>query len=572
VELSLTVDRTKVSPDEQLMLDLNISGSDSGSVSEPEIEGIENFEILGRSSGTQLYLSGLKLTSSKSYSYTLRPLTTGVTATLRAVVKEGNKEYSSNVVEVELVKSSGKRAPSPHPPPGGLFGLDDPFFRGSGRGSYREDDFLLQADVNPRTIYVGQELIYRLSFYRVVNLWSSPKFSLPDTKGFWKVRLPQSERRKTLMRRVGGRQYMVTEITMLLYPLSAGRSTIGQGAVHFQPEPFSTELHLRSDSVDIEVLPLPEEGKPADFTGLVGSFSINAWLKELSAKEGEPVTLTVSVSGGGNLHNIQRPVQPSLKGFEVYEPETGDEFSLAAKGNNGYRNFSYILVPEKSGRHLIGEFVSNYFDPEKREYRRIATKEMTLEVKGAAKPAPTPGHEPRREVEKLSTGIKHIKPDVTELKEEGRPYYLRPLFYLYPAAVLLMFFIYNFYITRRRRLASDTGYIRSVNARRLAEKRLKRAARLIDEGSEDLFFGEMARGLRQFLADKRNIEEAGLTTEEIAEILMTVNGASGLDKRFSMLLQECNRARFAPGEHEKGEMKKLLKEAFSIIKELEKRL
>ena len=579
VKLSLTADRESVSPLERMQLELTVSGSDAGSASEPEIEGLEEFEVLGKSSGTQIYVTGLTLTRSTSYSYTLRPLTSGATVRLRAKVTQGGREYASNIVEIKLVRSSGKRPPSTAPPQkgvprqrGGFFGFDDPFFGGRGQKSYREDDFLVQTRVNSKTVYAGQEVVYRMDFYRAINLWTPPRFKLPDVKGFWSVKLSNSDRRKTRNQTVGGRQYIVTRISMLLYPLSAGRVTIGQGSVHFQPEPFSSELHLPSEPIDVEVLPLPDEGKPPDYTGLVGSFSINAYLKETSAKQGEPLTLTVSISGKGNLHNIPEPAAPNLDGFELFEPETDDQFDYTANGGQGSRNFTYILIPKKAGGLSIGKFATNYFDPVKKEYLRIATKEIKLDVKAGEIPAAAPAQMTRREVEKLSSGIKYIKPDVTQLKEEGIPYYTRPVFYIYPAVVTAALLFFQFYMKRRRRLAADSRQMRNINAKRVAEKRFKRAGQLMEEGSQDLFFGEMAQGLRQFLADKCDLEEAGLTTEEISEILSNVNGSAGLDKRFATLLDECNMARFAPGKRDKREMQKLLKEAFTIVEELEKSL
>jgi len=101
VELSLSADRESVSPSESMQLELTVSGSDAGSASEPEIEGLDEFEVVGKSSGTQIYVTGLTLTRSKSYSYTLRPLTSGATARLRAKVTVGGKEHVSNIVEVE---------------------------------------------------------------------------------------------------------------------------------------------------------------------------------------------------------------------------------------------------------------------------------------------------------------------------------------------------------------------------------------------------------------------------------------------------------------------------------------
>lgn len=581
LDISISASKNRVGMRDTVRLEVLISGG-SGSVSEPQISGINEFEILGKSYGERISIVNMSVTKSKTYVYTLRPLSYGQKIKLRASVTSRGKTHSSNELEIEMVKSGGgstgnlpqPRASVPPPPGGGLFGLDDDFGGVFNRKRFRRDDFLVQGGVNRATAYIGQEVVYKLSFYRAVQIWSKVEFLFPDTQGFWTEKLQDNEQQRQKIQTIGGRRYSVTEITMLLYPLSAGKIEIGSGSVQFQADPFTSPVKLESEKIMVKTLPLPEDGKPENFSGLIGNFSIKVEVKEKSAQVDKPITLTVTVSGEGNLQSIQEPSKPLIKDVEAYDPEIKDTFFRTAHGSNGMRTFSYIFVPRKEGALSIGGFETDYFDPKSGKYVIIKTKSIKFEVAppagGKSRPSSGARFRGRTDPTRLATDIRHIKPDVTELVEQGRPYYERPLLYIYAAALLFGLALFSAYLRRKRRLMGDRAYMRGIRAGKMAAKRLQSAGKLLEENNKDEFYGELDGALRRYLADRWDIAPSEITKDKIYEKLNSAN--SQLAQKLSELLYRCDKARFAPVKTGTNEMEQMLNEANSVIQRLEKKL
>lgn len=592
--VAINTDKLKVGMDDKLELEVVVSGKGARGAIRLEIEGIENFEVLGESSGQQVSIINNRVSVSSTYNYLLRPLGAslpkgGRTVELRATVEANGEVYKSNTEKVELVKSSvgGAKPPGAPPPPGfggrkgsgGLFGQRDDFFGMFGR-RYNKDDFMAQARVSKPQVYAGQEVIYTLSFYRATEIQSQPNFFLPDMKGFWTEHPPDRKRVGSQLVEIAGRRYMAIELVAIIYPISAGDAVIGKGKVRFQPDFFASPIELESREITLNVLPLPEEGKPEDFSGLVGEFQIDAMLKarpkEVIAEVGRPITLIVTVSGAGNLHEIKEPLRPELKGFETYEPEINDDLSRSSKGSRGSRSFTYILVPQREGKLEIGSFKTSYFDPEKGEYRQIRTEPMGIEAAPGAQAsvggqAALPA---RQKLERLSTNIRHIKPDVKTLGPQGRPYYKRASFYIYPALLMAALGVYVVYVNRRRKLLSDSEYARNIRAKRMAKERLDNAGKLLRENDSEGFYGEMDRAVRQYIADKFNVSPSGISRETMREIFnekrSAINGNT-IDT-VSRILSQCESARFAGKSANAEAMKKLLEDVRTVIFEMEKKI
>ncbi|MEE8484724.1 MAG: BatD family protein [Nitrospinota bacterium] len=599
--VAINTDKLKVGMDDTLKLEVVISGK-GARTSRLEIEGIDNFEVLSKSSRQQVSIINSRISVSSTYSYILRPLATlappqgGRTVELRARVEANGEVYKSNTEKVQLVKSSGGGGSRPPGAPpgfsgrkgsGGLFGYGNNFFGMFGNKRFNDDDFLAQANVSKPRVYAGQEVIYTLSFYRATEIQSRPDFFLPDMKGFWTEQPPDRKRVSTRSVEIAGRRYMAIELVAIIYPISAGNTVIGKGKVRFQPDFFASPIELESREITLNVLSLPEEGKPEDFSGLVGEFQIDAGLKvkpkaktkEVIAEVGRPITLIVKVSGAGNLHAIKEPSRPELEGFETYEPETDDDISRSSKGSRGSRSFTYILVPQREGKLEIGVFETSYFDPEKGEYRRIRTEPMVIEVApgaqaGLGRQGGQAAHPARQDIERFSTNIRHIKPDDKRLGPQGRPYYKRAAFYIYPALLMAALGAYVVYINRRRKLLSDSEYARNVRAKRMAKERLDSAGKYLRENDSEGFYGEMDRAVRQYMADKFNVSPSGISRETVREIfnekLSAINGNT-IDT-VSRILSKCESARFAGKSVNAEAMKKLLEDARTVILEMEKEI
>ena len=214
---------------------------------------------------------------------------------------------------------------------------------------------------------------------------------------------------------VNGRTFMVSEIRKALFPQEQGELVIpatrlscqvakraGRRSNSVFDDMFgrvATETKvLRSDPLRVEVRPLP--AAPPGFSGLVGNFDLSGKVSQREMQVGESVTLTLEVSGTGNVQMIPEPPLPELTAVKVYDDKPGSSIKRQASGLSGSRTFRKALVPQAAGTLILPPVRLVYFDPTADAYRTTATAEIPLQV------LPAEGEEELRLTETLapSTG------------------------------------------------------------------------------------------------------------------------------------------------------------------------
>lgn len=547
-EVAISAGNTRVAVNEETELEVSVSGAGAETLGDPEIEGIEEFETLSSSQGDQLSIVNMSVSRSKTFSYVIRPKQAGKKCVLRAKVRVGPDTYLSNRIEVETLAPSRGGGHNPAPPRGlfSPFGAE-PFNTGR---RYRKDDFILQARVAPAEVYAGQELTYTLAFYRGADVFSNISFVPPQVKGFWVEQLPEEERYRRKEARLGERDYELAEMAVLMYPLSEGTMTIPAGAVGFQPSPFSSGVNIKSNEITVKVLPLPAKGKPASFSGLVGSFDI-AVSAPATGEKGKPLTLAVTVSGKGNVHSIPRPSGGAMEGADRFEPESKDDFRRTFEGSAGSRTFSHVVVPQKGGTLHIPPFAINFFNPKTGGYETAATKTLAVEVSENAAPT-TPVTPPP------------ATPPAPAKTPAGNGWYKNQAVW---AAALLMAVAaigIKTLADRRGAVRADERRARRLRALPAARRRLDSAALKLAQKDAEGFYAEIEHGLRGFISDLFDIPPSAVTPEDISQKLPPED-ARKVEKCVAVL-RKCVAARYAPptGETEKAlldEARKSLEEA-----------
>jgi hypothetical protein len=578
IELSLRADKTRVGLDDYVKVEVGITSDSILSPPKPEINGIDDFIIAGEGTSQKISIVNMNVKRTSTHSYTLRPKVSGKTAKLMAILRYKGKTYKSNVIKVALVKSTGgRRAPPPAPSlPRGIpspHGYQDPFkafdrfFNNfGGRKNYRPDDFLLQARVNSARVYVGQEVIYTLGFYRARPIRGDSRYFMPDTKGFWRENIPEQARTQTRMEQVAGKKYAVTDASILLYPLTSGKITLGSGSMQFQPDAFSPAMKIESNEITLEVLPLPDKGKPQNFSGLVGRFDIKAEIDNRKTTVGKPLKLTVSIEGRGNVHAVPKPVEPDFANVEKYEPETKDSFNPTPDGDSGSRSFLYVLIPRAEGVLKIGSFETNFFDPENGRYVTVRTKPITVNVAPSAQQAGGIVPAPPAGTERAVLNLRQIKPDMEELSE-STPYYRNRLFQGYLTALVLALLGAHLLLRRRRALEMEEKS-RSKEPMQVAGRRLAKANGFISAGDGDALFREIDGALRGYIAAKLSMDVNEATRDEIRKRSNGIN--MDVTKELLQMLEKCETVRFGPIIAGKDEMRTMLEKSQSILKKLEK--
>ncbi len=340
--------------------------------------------------------------------------------------------------------------------------------------------------------------------------------------------------------------------TMVQFPRTR-RAARGGGGYYdpydvLQSEPFDPfnmappeEVKLDSQPVAIEIKPLPEEGKPAIFSGAIGQFRLEAEAVPSKAQTGDPVTIRLRLSGQGNFDRIAPPVLADDKGLRTYPPtskfKADDEVNLS-----GVKTFEQVVIAE-GARTSLPSYRFNYFDPATGRYVSTETPPLAVKIEGGnlATPTPAPSSSsapasatptppvaptPRRAPE----DIHYILAEPGPLRDAGafRPVYQRPFFWEVQGGILagvLAFAAAAGWRARRQDAANQ-------RAARLARQQddLQRALRREDTGRRE-FYTAAARLAQLRVGAGAGQSSTGLSAADIARM-------KGLDDRTAGSVRE----------------------------------
>ncbi len=281
----------------------------------------------------------------------------------------------------------------------------------------------------------------------------------------------------------------------------------------------SETIERQSKEVTLTVLPLPTEGRPADFTGAIGEFNLERPVLDATrVQAGEPLTMTVVVDGTGNFDRMGAPVLRKTEGWRVYPPE--ETFRAdSAYGNEGVKTYEYLLIARDETVTQTPEVVFNFFNPETAQYVEYPMEPQTVEVLPAP-PGSRPAFTPRRDASQPRGPS--LLPNMTELGATTaslRPMFFNPLFLAgqsVPLAAILGLF---FWRRQRLRLDTDSDYARRVRARREVARRLQAAEKAAGVGDASAFFEEAMRAIQEAVAPRLAREPESLTLHEVEAYL-----------------------------------------------------
>ncbi|HEX9005860.1 MAG TPA: BatD family protein, partial [Bacteroidota bacterium] len=350
----------------------------------------------------------------------------------------------------------------------------------------------------------------------------------------------------------------------------------------FFRDPFgrTTNYAAKSEPVKVVVDPLPS-GAPPEFKGAGGEFAMVTALDKKTTRTNEPVSLKITISGTGNIKLLEAPSLELPPDFEQYSPKVQENINRQGERVSGNKVFEYLLIPRYPGLKVIKPVTFSYFDLNKREYLRLRSPEIELNVEQGSAPPPVIAGATREDVRLLSQDIRFIKVRPPSFSRQGEFLYNSGAF-----VVLLLLPLGGvaaaFVLARNRRsaLADVAGY-RNRRAIAVARKRLKVAERILRDAPAKTgtssqaaagFFSALAGALWQYLGDKLGIPQAEFSVERAATALTEAGTPADLVGSLRALLETCDMARFAPTSVGRPAMTRAYEEARRIIVELERTL
>ena len=573
LSFSAAVDRQQLSLGDQLTLTVSVAGKGMGSISQPEAPPLDGFEVVGTNSSTssQIQFINGRMSSSKTidFIYYLQPTRVGELKIGSFKLKVKGKTYRTDPIAVQVTKPVGGGVPQPTPQ------------LPAGRVSGRRGDLFLLATYSPQRVYIGEQVTATYLLCTRRDLTNVQLGQSPSNTGFWAEELYQAKTLNFHPQVINGKRYNVAKIReVALFPTTTGKLKINPMElvcdVQLRSNDFfdfwgrSKRMRIRSNPGEIRVSPLPKLGEPPGFAGAVGHFTVQAAIDKKEVAAGNPINLTVTIQGTGNLKLMSPPLLPSLDGFKRYEPEVEEKISKANLQLGGRKTFKYVLIPEKPGRFQIDPIVLPYFDPQAKCYRQASSQPLVLQVTPGEKEEKVAALPLSREVKLLGRDIRYIKPDLVELSDGGRELYRSPLYILLHIFPLLAIFASFAYRKHHLRISEDIGYARMRRAKGLTQRRLREAKGLLKEGLVGEFYGTIAKALTDYIGDRLNIEATGLTTDQLLDLLKERGYPSEVREKYLACYDNCDLARFSPSDISTEEMEETLKLAQEAILALEK--
>ncbi len=366
----------------------------------------------------------------------------------------------------------------------------------------------LQVDLPPGEIYAGQ----------LVRL----KLVLPDAGasrvlGFNKARIegdfiftepaPLGARRDNIQR--DGKIIPAFLAEVAITPLRAGRLNIVAEAYAFASRPIAgqtnvfqiAQMLVDSDPISLQVKELPAQGKLPGFTGAVGVFTADRPILSMyDVRAGDPLTLTVTVRGEGNIGHLTPPPAPELRDWQTFPP-TGEPIAATFIQQRGYASFNYTMIPLSDQIKTTPAIPFSYFDPVREMYVDLTIPPVPLTVTPGSSGTNTAGVEPtdaaNTEREPVLTGLaKEPGFTVASLAPlQQRTWFL--LFQIVPAAALGGLWFWD---SRRRFHALHPEVRLKRRARRGLRRELRHARRAAAAGNAPGFAASAANALREACA------------------------------------------------------------------------
>ena len=302
----------------------------------------------------------------------------------------------------------------------------------------------------------------------------------------------------------------------------------------------SSQFDYHSPQLEMVVQPLPL-GEPGSFTGAVGSFRISASVDTARVEVGDPLTLTVNVTGEGNFAALPGPAWPEVSGWRAMAGDTAISTSVQDGRLSGTKTFKRVLVPERHGIHNLPPISYSFFDPRLGTYATESTDPIAVEVTGTwtaadSTSSPVRREESYREQDDLVMG--NIRPPPLGLDRVRRPVVHSPLFWgawSAPAAALLLVVTWRLVGRRRakRDMAGGLDWPESARA-------------------EDLAPGAAAAALHRRLSAILGTPSNMMLAEDLIDAIRTEGISEDTADDVATVLRELDEVRFGPGDEADG--------------------
>ncbi|MFP5439167.1 MAG: BatD family protein [Bacteroidia bacterium] len=588
VEFKATPSRTKIGVNEKLRVEFSMNKDGDNFVPPP----FQGFQASGPGQMISNSWVNGKVTFSKTYTYVLAPKAKGTFTVGQATIEIDGVTYKTSPFKITVGDAVANPNPQQQQPRYDPF---DPF--GRMRQQQEEEEQAAQnadpnngihlvAEVQNTNPYVNQpvNVVYKLYVSHDSSVLQFGEKTSPKYNDFWsQIEVVDGQHMKVQEGTYKGKPYRYVVVRKaVLYPQKAGKLKleplvdellveVPNGKRDFFGRMFTKQMKTSATTGTnyINVRPLPEAGKPADFNGAVGNFDFKVTPDKTTSKNGESIQLTISVSGKGNLKlfNLPKPEVPTA--LEMYDPEHKENVQTPLTGMVGSTTDVYTLVPNSKGKYPVKAMSFSWFDPATGKYHTRTSDEIMIDVLNVpeAVAEAAKGKGAKQEVKSTET-FRYIASETSLRAQGGDDFYGSTLWYVLMVAPFA--FIPVIVLARKKKEAYDSDIvgnkIRTNN--KLAKKYLTAARKEL--GNKEPFYLALEKALHNFLKAKLRIETSELSRDNIRELLLSRNVTPDTVNDFTRIMDSCEFARYAPSSD--TAMQQDYDSAVSVITSLEKQV
>lgn len=573
---------------DKFRVQFTLNTQDAQNFSAPDFKGFE--VIYGPSASTsssiQIINGNTSHKSSVTYTFVLLCDNAGTYTIQPASIQVGGKTVKSQAVKVKVL-------------PIGQGGSSN---QGTGNSSARgrqssrpvttgtnvsTKDLFMTATASRTHVFEQEAILLTYKIYTLVNL-TQLDGKLPTLDGFQIQEIPLPRNKEFQLETYNGRNYhTVVWSQYVLFPQKSGDlviPSITYEGVVVQPnrniDPIDAFFNgvsgmmelkkkITTPSLTIHVSPLPP--KPDNFSGAVGQFTVSSSVNSADVKTNDAINLKIDVNGAGNMKLINTPEVKFPTGFETYDAKVNDKFSLTRNGLSGTKQFEYLAVPRHAGKYTIPEVEFVYFDTSAKTYKTLRTESYTIDVakgEGDSKQAVADFTNGQQDVKQLNQDIRYIKLGKVDLRNDAGEFFGSWKYLMCYVVPLLVFVLCMFLGRRHLKENANIAKRRGKKANKVALKRMKVAASFLADKKQNEFYDEVLKALWGYIADKLNIQQERLNKDNINGELKSKGVEQPLIDEFIKALNDCEFARYAPGDANEA-METVYDNSVSIIGKIE---
>lgn len=568
---------------DQVRLVFTVNSQDIKDFRAPSIKGFDVLMGPSRSQQSSIQIINGKRTSNSStaFTYILLAGSPGTYTIPAASVEVNGEKVFSNAISIKVLPQDQTSGNS-----GNNGGGSASSSRSQAAGSrISANDLFITATASKTTVHEQEAILLTYKVYTVVNL-RQLYGKMPDLKGFHTQEVELPQQKTFTLEHYKGRNYNTTVWSQyVLFPQQTGKLEIPSitfdGVIAQQTvsdDPFDAFFNgggyvevkkkITTPKVVINVQPLP--AKPAGFSGAVGEFKLASSINATDVKTNDAVTIKLTLSGTGNMKLIGTPEVKFPQDFEIYDPKVTDDYKLTNSGLTGTKTFEYLAIPRHAGNFTIPAVEFTYFDLKSNSYKTLKTEAYNLKVaKGKGNADQVISDFTNKEsVKMLGKDIRFIKLGSTSLRPKGDFFFGTVGYNLWYLIPLLLFVVFAVIYRQKALENANVAKVKTKKANKVATRRMKLAGKLLAENKKNEFYDEVLKALWGYISDKLSIPVSQLSKDNIEAELTNYGVQEALITEFIGVLNECEYARYAPG-NENEAMDKVYSASVEVISKME---